>query len=388
MTARKIHIEDNMCTIYKLVLHKVQHVLVEQGYTLAREAGDADILLAGVCAAFDADENRSMAIVEKMRKTGKPFVVYGCMTQVNPQKLDAPLLFASWEADELVRHLTESEIASHTVADGALPDTFRSRRDYRVYNPRKRFIGISTGCSFECSYCPHKKGAGTIRSISRQNILDMVATAVESGGDTIVLTGIDTACYGVDIETSYYDLLRDILQNTDSRINIHIAQFNPEGLFLSPDYPRKMLELWSDPRIKDIQLPIQTASPRLLALMNRNYCMDALDNFLASLKKSNPQVMLRTDLLVGFPTETMEELESSITFTADHYSEAALYLFEMKQGTPISTMDLSGVALDEAKRRLDYAADKLRASGLLVHSGGQALQTLLTNDKTKETLRS
>jgi threonylcarbamoyladenosine tRNA methylthiotransferase CDKAL1 len=387
MKAKRIYIEENMCTIYKLMIHKIQNVLLDNGYKLADTPSDADILLAGVCAAFDADEYRSIAIVEKMKKTGKPLFIYGCMTQVNPQKLDSSLLYASWEPDDLIRQLAEGCNAILPLYEGALPDTFRRKSDYRVYNPKKRFIGISTGCSFECSYCPHKKGAGNIRSISQDDIIDMVAMASESGAETIVLTGIDTACYGADIGTTFCTLLKEILQRIDDRINIHIAQFNPEGLFLSPVYPQMMIDLWSDLRIKDIQLPIQTGSQRLLELMNRHYSMDSLDTFLSSLKRKNSNVMLRTDLMIAFPSETIEELELSIAFAIRHYSEVALYAFEMKQGTPIYNMNMPIVPPDEAQQRLKYASEKLRASGLLVHSGGQKIETLLENDRNKETLR-
>ena len=389
MKTKRIYIEENMCTIYKLMIHKMQNVLLDNGYTLADTPSNADILLAGVCAAFDADEYRSIAIVEKMKKTGKPLFIYGCMTKVNPQKLDNSLLYASWEADDLIRQLllTGERDAIFHQYKGALPDTFRRKSDYRVYNPKKRFIGISTGCSFECSYCPHKMGAGNIRSISQEDIIDMVVMARDSGAETIVLTGIDTACYGSDIGTTFCTLLKEILQRIDGHINIHIAQFNPEGLFLSPVYPQMMIDLWSDPRIKDIQLPIQTGSQRLLEIMNRHYSMDSLDTFLSRLKDKNSNVMLRTDLMIGFPSETIEELESSIAFAIRHYSEVALYVFEMKQGTPIYNLNMPIVPPDEAQQRLRYASDKLRRSGLLVHSGGQKIETLLENDRNKETFR-
>jgi threonylcarbamoyladenosine tRNA methylthiotransferase CDKAL1 len=384
MKAKKLYIEDNMCTIYKLVIHKMQNILLDNGYRRASTPFDADILLAGVCAAFDADQERSTAIVEKMIKIGKPLFVYGCMTQVNPERLDTPLIYASWQADALIRQLTNGN-ATFSYEE-SLPDTFRIKSDYRVYNPKKRFIGIATGCSFECSYCPHKKGAGNIRSIAQADIINMVARAIDSGAETLVLTGIDTACYGSDIGTSYHAILSKILLSIDRRTNIHIAQFNPEGLFRSPAYTQMMIDLWSDPRIKDIQLPIQTGSHRLLALMNRHYSMDSLDTFLWSLKRKNPTMMLRTDLLIGFPTETIEEIDLSIAFAIRHYSEVALYVFEMKQGTPISNMDLPTVLPDEAQQRLQYASQQLRAAGLLVHSGGQRIETLLKNDRIKETL--
>ncbi len=381
----KIHIEDNMCTVYKLMLHRMQNILLDNGYELAADLNDADLCLAGVCAAFTADEQRSAGIVERLRGAGRPLYAYGCMTKVNPEKIATPLQFASWRADDLLRELLDGNAIFPQRQ--SLPATFRRRSDYRVYNPRKKFIGISTGCSFECSYCPHRKGAGSIRSIPSPDIMDMLREFDAATTETIVLTGIDTACYGLEIGTSFYALLKELLGALGKGINVHIAQFNPEGLFITPDYPDMMLELWSDARIKDIQLPIQTGSRRLLSLMNRNYCPDTLDHFLSSLKKTNPAVMLRTDLLIGFPTETVQELEESIEFVVRHYSEVALYIFEMKKETPIYSMGLPSIPPEEAERRRRYAAERIGASDILVHSGAQKIETLMQNDVRKEASR-
>ena len=160
---KKIFINENMCTIYKLIFHKIQNILIKSGFELVNDSFDSDLCIAGVCAAFNADEDRSVEIVDNMLEAGKPVYAYGCMTQVSPDKLYSCRQFASWRPDYLIKELTNGDLALwHTEV---LPNGFRYKSDYRVYNPKKRFLGISTGCSFECSYCPHKKGAGNIVSI-------------------------------------------------------------------------------------------------------------------------------------------------------------------------------------------------------------------------------
>jgi tRNA A37 methylthiotransferase MiaB len=201
---------------------------------------------------------------------------------------------------------------------------------------------------------------------------------------TIVLTGTETACYGEDIGTSFAILLDRILGIINPHVDLHIAQFNPEGLRLEtdPKYAWYMLSLFADPRVKDIQLPIQTTSPRLLALMNRRYSPDALGRFLTNLIDTGG-TSLRTDLLVGFPTETMEEFAESVTYARRYFDEVAIYRFEMKKGTPVYGMGLTPVAGADVVWRRKSAMDLLRQSGLLVHSGGQDVETLLENDRAK-----
>ncbi len=386
MAGKKIFMQDNMCTIYKLLFHKMQDHLVKNEYEIVDTPEKADICLAGVCAAFLADEKRSLAILEQMKATGHPTYVYGCMTQVSPDRIASPLQFASWRADLLMRELTGA--VPDTWHTEPLPTTFRCRSDYRIHNPRKIFIGISTGCSFQCSYCPHQKGSGSIVSLAPDDIIAQIKTISKKDIDTVILTGIDTACYGSDIGSSFGALLEQILTILDEDIDIHIAQFNPEGLLLGDRTSSdRLLTLFSDPRIRDIQLPIQTASKRLLGLMNRSYPLKKLEIFLKRLKRANPAVLLRTDLLVGFPTETLAELDKSIAYACQFYGEIAVYAFEMKPGTPLAAMGLDPIPAKEIERRRRYALDKIHAAGLLAHSGGQRIESLRDNDIIKETIR-
>ena len=382
---KKIYIKENMCTIYKLIFHKIQNVLEKNGYIVVDDPQESDICLAGLCAAFDADEKRSMEIVEEMEQADKPMYLYGCMITVNPADLRSNCQFPSWKADKLVQELLHKENSCWDRE--TLPNDFRSVDDYRVYNPRKKFVGISSGCSFACSYCPHKIGAGNIVSFPEMEILNQIKAMKIKDTETIVITGTDTACYGVDIGLSFSILLCKILSIVPPHITIHISQFNPEGLFIAKEDTDILLESFSCEIFEDIQLPIQTASLRLLQLMRRKYDMDELNSFLTRVKKRNPRLMLRTDLLVGFPTETYEDLDASIAFACKHYSEIAVYTFEMKSGTPIAKMNLPEFSEEEKEARRRYTVERARETGVLVHSGGQLLETLIQNDTVKEGMR-
>lgn len=381
----KIFIKENMCTIYKLVFHRIQMALEDGGYIIVDDPGESDICLAGLCAAFEADEKRSIEIARMMKRAEKPLYIYGCMTSVNPQELPEGHYYSSWQHDELVRELLINKKSSFNLK--ILPNEFRSMTDYRVYNPRKMFLGVTTGCSFSCSYCPHKMGSGKLVSISEKELLKQIMIINKNGAETLVITGIDTACYGIDINCTFSELLRKILDMLLPNITIHISQFNPEGLFITENDYNSLMDLFSCERITDIQLPIQTASEHLLKLMQRNYDINKLNHFLKHVKKNNPHLMLRTDLMVGFPTETHEDLDASIAFACEHYSEIAVYTFEMKSGTPISKMNLIELSEEEKESRRRYVVQKGRERGILVHSGGQLIDTLIHNDTIKENKR-
>ena len=90
----QIYMEDNFCTIYKLVFHRLQKFLVSNGYELATTSQEADVLVAGVCASFEADEAMAQVLLDKLTRTGKPLYIIGCMVRVKPDKMPC-LLYTS-----------------------------------------------------------------------------------------------------------------------------------------------------------------------------------------------------------------------------------------------------------------------------------------------------
>lgn len=379
---KRLYVADNMCTIYKLVLHKVQRTLNDLGYTNVDSPAKADLCLVGLCASFEADEDRSIEILKRVYEAGALVYTYGCMVTVNPSRIQSAPLFPSWDVQGLLRGITGDQRLAWDWS--GLPNTFRTHADYRVRDPRKKFVAISTGCNFQCSYCAHRLGTGPLVSVPVDDILDQIRGLNDGETKTVFLTGIDTACYGQDIGTSFATLLDRILCIINPRIDIHIAQFNPEGLRLDSDssYGRYLLSLFTDPVVRDIQLPIQTTSPRLLTLMNRRYSPDALGRFLAALADAGG-TFLRTDLMVGLPTETEDEFIYSVAYARRYFDEIAVYAFEMKKGTSVCGMDLTPVNGADVMWRRKFAMESLGNFGLLVHSGGQDVEGLLANDRAK-----
>lgn len=378
-----IYMKDNLCTIYKLEFNRMEQFFKSNGANIVKSPEEGDIMVLGTCAAFDADEGRSVEIMDSVKKYGKKTYIYGCLTVVNPKKVGEAVKFPSWNAKELCENIINNGKVSWEEI--LLPYDFRTKEDYRVFNKRKKFIGITKGCSFLCTYCPHRLGAGKLVSRDEEDILKQINILNKEDLNTIVLTGIDTASWGRDTGKTFSDLLKSVLEDLREDISVHIAQFNPEGLM---DDFYQLVELCKDKRVKELQLPIQTTSQRLLGMMKRYYSIDSVRDFIKSVKSENNGIMFRTDIMVGFPTETVEELNDSIDFAINHFDEVAVYGFEMKDNTEIAALEISGYSNEEIEERRSYAYEKIREKNLLVHSGGQDYCTLLSSDNIKEKIRS
>lgn len=379
-----VYMKDNFCTIYKLKFHQLQQFLKENGLKPVDDLNDAEVVISGVCAAFDADEARAISIMKKNAKRHVPHYTIGCMVSVNPNELVTDYSYRTWEFAKLALDLTGVDDPEYDNAP--LPSLFRSKEDYRIFDSARRFIGVTTGCGFECSYCPHKVGAGGVISRPEEVVIADVRKAISEGARIIHLTGLDTASYGRENGANFGRLLAAVLASVGNEAVFHIAQFNPEGLGVGEDF-KTLLRACSDPRVVDIQLPIQTASQRLLELMKRDYPVSSVQGFVEHLRAANPQVFLRTDVMVGFPTESLSDVDETVRLTANLFNEAAIYAYERKAGTPIANVPAEWeISFSEKKRRLKHVSEQLQAVGVLIHSGGQRLSSLLDADKTKASM--
>ncbi len=371
--------EEGGCTVLRLQIHKIRNILIKEGIIIVNTPEDANACIVGTCAAFEADEIRSSHMIDDFIEKNKDVYAYGCMCNVNPTFIRTHKQYMTWEAQDLIK-----DICGHNVEFNyrmRLPGEFSSKEEYRKYDLSKRFLCITFGCSFNCSYCPHKLGVGSPLSIYHDEIINQIYEYnLNPDIKTIYITGTDTACYGFESDTNFAELLAEILSILRKDIKLRISQYNPEGIFQNSDL---LFQCLKNPQIDEFQLPFQTASQRLLKLMNRNYDINKVGFFLEKLIKINPNLYIRTDILVGFPTETDKDIQKTLQFAIKYFSEIAIYIFEIKQNTDIIKMHLPEVPQNEKKRRYAHCKAILTQNNLLFHSGGQALETLIKCERKK-----
>ncbi|GBU23464.1 hypothetical protein R83H12_00075 [Fibrobacteria bacterium R8-3-H12] len=388
----KLFCRDNFCTVYKLQLNFLITYLMGKGVDIVYNPAQADVIILGLCAAFEADEARSIKIIEENlyisvgEVENKRIIVYGCFSKVREdilKKYPEIKNIYLWEIDKILNELCIDCDDFHPY-ESIWPSNFRLKEDYRVYDKKKKFIGISTGCSFNCIYCPHKLGSGNLKSRKHDSILEQINQLENEDVERIILTGTDTAAYGKDLGIVFADLLEAViaeLSKMQKNIKIRIAQFNPEGL---DDKYEKLLRLCKDNRVEEFQMPIQTSSNRLLNIMNRKYTKDKISGFIEELKKDNKNIFLRTDLIVGFPTETIDELLESVDFAKKYFNEVVVYKFEFKKGTAMDKCKFDYFSEQEKEERKRSVYEILEKARCIHHSGGQDIDSLISSDIQKE----
>lgn len=375
--------KDDMCTTLKLEVKRIYDFFVANGWEITTDPVQSDIIISPSCVGWENLEKKSLERLETMNRLGKTVISLGCINHFNPEdvaKVHSGTCIPTQNLEQISALIPN---ASVKLLDIPEPSTFKNKEDYRLYDLSKRYVNIVTGCSFSCVYCPHRIGLGRVRSRPVEQILEQIKDLIENGVRIVVLTGMETALYGKDIGTSYPILLKRVLE-LDATFDIHVAQFNPIGI---SKYYDDLLPLFLNERVTDIQIPIQSKSSRILKLMHRPLATEKVGEFLRIVKNKNKRVVLRTDIIVAFPSETEEELKETLCFVSEIFDEVAVYAIEIRKGLPVEKMKEQAYSLEETQRRIKFATKFLEDKGILAHGGQQTDEYLIELEKRRIALR-
>lgn len=206
---------------------------------------------------------------------------------------------------------------------------------------------ISRGCLGSCSYCNTKNAIGYPKSKGIEEIKDEIKKAMITGREDIQLLSDDGSGYGADIKINIFDLIRclfrDFKNNKFSITNI------PPHFFLSSlnDFE----SILQTGRIKMLSLTVQSASSRIIKLMNRSYDPQRVLKKVRDIKKKYPKIKLTTHLLVCFPTETRKEFLQNLK-AAKFFDEVILNIYNPIPGTPAAGMRQLSKKEIERRRKL------------------------------------
>jgi len=386
----KVYIsDDDMCTTQKLNLARVQKWLEANGCTIVESPVASDRVMAMTCNGWSLLEDKSFERIETLgRDHGSKMLVVGCVVDAHPEKVanvwsgptvktrsEAPLSFAGIED-----YFPDFDISLESIP---AQSEFRREEDYRDTSKVRKFVNIAEGCSFACSFCHHKPGLGPRRSRPLSEIMEQVASFENEPVDVVHLMGMETGLWGIEFGQGYPDLLEAVLERNDG-FEIHIAQFQPHGLKM---HGERLSGLMSQRRVTDIQIPIQSTSDRIMKMMNRKNHAEAISEHLKFIRRNNPRVVLRTDVIVGWPTETPEERHASLQFAAEHFDEVAVYAIELNPDLPAWQYHEEAFSAEELDRIVASSKAFLSERGISSHSGQQDDASMASAEKARMELR-
>ena len=213
-----------------------------------------------------------------------------------------------------------------------------------------------------CSYCAIKFAAGTLESKPIGEILLEFKKGLSQGHRLFTLIAGDTGCYGIDIGTSVVELLTDIFK-IDGAYKLIVKEFNAQWLIKYHSELETLLTSNYD-KIDYIIVPVQSASDKILRLMQRPYKIENVKRCIRNLKNKIPQLKISTHIMAGFPGETEEDFQKSVDFIREFaFPYVDIYGYEDRPRTQASKLEgkIPQEVIDRRIKKLRKAQEDILA---------------------------
>jgi MiaB/RimO family radical SAM methylthiotransferase len=332
---KNVFIISNGCVPNKLASYKISKLVSDGGYRFAPNFEDADIIIFNSCGYCGERINESKEIMEKVivkKKNDCSVILTGCLDKIDPEIKRDFRCFKVIDILDLPKYFgIESNFDDLNISNCLIDNLETMNKS--VYN-----IVTSKGCLGNCSYCAIKKARGSIKSKPISDIISEFEIGIDHGFRKFILWGDDIGAYGLDIGSSYIKLLKTIINNIPSKIDFHIFlhRLNPQWIIRSME---DVCEILASNKIKMIYSPIQSGSDRILKLMNRNYTLEDITGSFRGIKRALPGLLLKTDIMVGFPTEEDKDIEATIRMIKDiKFDEIVVFKYSGVKNTPAFLM--------------------------------------------------
>ena len=326
----------------------VINLLKDHGYQIVDFDSVADIYIINTCSVTNESDKKSRKMINRAKRKNKDaiVIVMGCYSQVNANSIDADIVLGNKDKSriiEIIEDYQKNKEKQKIIYDLTKVE-FEKMEITKFENHTRAFVKIEDGCNAFCSYCIIPYVRGRVRSKAKEDVICEVKTLVEDGYKEIVLTGIHTGKYGIDIGSSLEELLYDLVEIPGIyRIRLSSVEINE----ITP----RIIELLKNNKVmaKHLHIPIQSGSNKILKLMNRRYNKEEFLNMVSNLKEIE-DISLTTDLIVGFPKEEENDFSETLnTLKEIGFTKIHTFPYSKRQGTPAASMD--GQVLPEIKKK-------------------------------------
>ena len=330
---------------------KLIGILEEAGYEII-ESEDADFVIYNTCTVRDNANQRVYGRLGQLQHYKKKnpamkIALCGCMMQ-EPSVIEklkksyrqVDLVFGTHNifcfAELLYRTLTNKTgemIVDIWESTDKIVESLPTDRKYKF----KSGVNIMFGCNNFCSYCIVPYVRGRERSREVQEILDEVKALAADGVKEVMLLGQNVNSYGKNLDTPVsFALLLQEVEKIDGIERIRFMTSHPK------DLSDELIEVMKNSKkiCRHLHLPLQSGSTRILEKMNRRYTKESYLALVEKLRKEIPDLALTTDIIVGFPGETKEDVDETIDVVRKaQYNNAFTFIYSKRTGTPAAAME-------------------------------------------------
>lgn len=334
---------------------------VREGYEVVDFNEMADVYVVNTCSVTNMGDKKSRQIIGRARRQNPEAIiaVVGCYAQIAPTEVSGiegvDVVLGSRNKGEIVYYVNKArDEGKQQVKVGAVlkNKVFEDLKIEEYNNKTRAFLKIQDGCNRFCAYCLIPYTRGSVCSKDPKKVLEEIRSLAEHGFKEIILSGIHTASYGVDLDekVTLVDLLEEI-EKIDGIERVRIGSIDPT--FFTEDAVRRILALKK--LCPHFHLSLQSGCDATLKRMNRRYTAKEYEDIVNLLRDKIEDVSITTDVIVGFPGETDEEFEETYEFLKRiALSKTHIFKYSPRKGTRAENMEnqVDGNKKDERSKKL------------------------------------
>jgi len=381
-----------LCIKRSLDSKRISTFLTQNNYEIVNNPKQSDTIIFMTCAVGNKKTDFSLDTVKELQKYDAELIVAGCLPDIEKEELSKIFngtTISTKDIHKIDDIFQDTSIKFNTIDDanilfenfGFLSSNMLSVGIMKYYIKARNFIlkyklgetstlyrslikkhfhiRISRGCLGKCSYCAIRKAVGIHKSKPFDICVQELRTGLNAGYKNFVIAADDIGAYGLDIDSSFPELL-DKMTNIPDDFEIDLQEINPRWIV---KYIDELEEIFKRGKIVQIDVALQSGSSRILQKMNRYFDTEKMKDAILRLRKVYPDLSITVQNIVGFPTETKEDFSKTIQFLKDiDFNGGLIYKFSCKTGTMAEGIEPK-ITKKEMGKRLKYAKKELKHIG-------------------------
>ena len=332
------------CKVNQYETNAMSQKLIEEGYKIVEHIQKADIYIINTCTVTNMSDRKSRQMIRRAKEINPEAIIIavGCYVQVAKKEIEKikeiDLALGNEEKVDIVKYCNEiiQKNKKEEIADVMQSRKFAEFGETSYTEKTRAVIKVQDGCDRFCSYCIIPYARGRVRSREPEHIIKEIKQIANEGIKEVVITGIHIASYGKDFKKDYklIDLLEEI-NKIDGIERIRLGSIEP--LLITEEFVQRLVKL--EKICEQFHLSLQSGCDETLKRMNRRYTIEEFKEIVNRLRKNYEDVILTTDIIVGFPGETEEEFNKTYEFLKDiKFYKMHVFKYSPRKGTKAAKM--------------------------------------------------
>lgn len=333
------------CKVNTYESNAMLKIFNEAGYQEVDFKQVADVYVINTCTVTNTGDSKSRQMIRKaIRKNPKATIcVVGCYSQTAPEEIEkiegVGVVLGTQYRSDIVKYVDEHLETGEMVIKVDNVMNLRKFEDLNIdrFKNTRAFLKIQDGCNNFCTYCIVPYTRGRERSRTPEDIINEIKELAENGTKEITLLGQNVDSYGKTLENpiTFAQLLR-MTNEIEGLERIRFMTSHPKDISDEVIYAMRDC----DKVCEFLHLPVQCGSTSLLRKMNRHYTKEDYLKIIEKAKSEIPEIAFSTDLMIGFPGETEDDLLDTIDIVEKvKYDNAFTFIYSKREGTPAAKME-------------------------------------------------